>query len=217
MINKKAVIDMILERKLVAILRGLDEEKLLPVAQALYDGGVRAIECTFDHKRSDCIEFNCRMIKTLADHFGDTMYIGAGTVLTAEEAKAAVDAGAAFIISPNVDVSVIEETGRLGAVSMPGAMTPTEIVNAWNAGADLVKLFPAGELGAGYAKAVKAPLKHIPMLAVGSITPENIPDFLKAGICGFGVGSPILPKAAVESGDWDAIRRRAEEFIKVLG
>jgi 2-dehydro-3-deoxyphosphogluconate aldolase/(4S)-4-hydroxy-2-oxoglutarate aldolase len=100
---------------------------------------------------------------------------------------------------------------------MPGALTPTEIVSAWDAGAHFVKLFPAGELGIGYIKAVRAPLHHIPMLAVGGVEPGNIADYLKAGISGFGVGSPLLPKADIERGNYSAITERARAFVDAIG
>jgi len=214
MIDVNNVIQSVYEGKVVAILRGVREDQLIPIAEALYAGGIRMIECTFDHSRADCIEANCRMISMLAEHFAGRMHVGAGTVLTAEEAEAAVRAGGEFIISPNVDEKVIARTRELGAVSMPGALTPTEIVNAWKAGAHFVKVFPAGDLGVSYMKSVRAPLRHIPMLAVGGITPENIPDFIKAGACGFGVGSPLLPSDAVEKGDYEAIARRAAQFVE---
>lgn len=216
MIETQAVIGRIRAHKLIAIVRGLPEDKLLRVADALYEGGVRAIECPFDHRREDCVSYGAAMIALLAGRAGADMDVGSGTVLTAAEARATVEAGGRFVISPNVSAEVIRETVRLGAVSMPGAMTPTEIVSAWEAGAHFVKLFPAGDLGAGYVKAVRAPLAHIPMLAVGGITPENMADFLKAGVCGFGVGSPILPKAALESGDYKAIAARARQFVEAL-
>lgn len=214
MIDTEKIISAVYEGKVVAILRGVQEDKLIPVAEALYEGGIRMIECTFDHSREDCIEANCRMIAALAKHFAGRMHVGAGTVLTAEEVDATVQAGGEFIISPNVDEAVIRRTRELGAVSMPGALTPTEIVSAWRAGAHFVKLFPAGDLGAGYMKSVRAPLKHIPMLAVGGITPENIPEFTGAGAVGFGVGSPLLPRDAVEKGDYRTVADRARKFVE---
>ena len=213
MIETAAVIERIRAGRIIAILRGVPQEKLGFIADALYEGGVRAIECTFDHRREDCVAANARMIAYLARHAGETMDVGSGTALTEEEVNATVEAGGRFVISPNVNADVIRETARLGAVSIPGAMTPTEIVSAWEAGAHFVKLFPAGELGAGFVKAVRAPLSHIPMLAVGGVTPENIPEFMKAGICGFGIGSPLLPKADIEAGSYAAITERARRFM----
>ena len=216
MFETQSVIERIRSHRLIAIVRGLPEDKLLRVADALYEGGVRAIECPFDHRRDDCLDYGASMVALLAGHAANDMDVGSGTVLTVAEARATVEAGGRFVISPNVSADVIHETVRLGAVSMPGAMTPTEIVSAWVAGAHFVKIFPAGDLGAGYVKAIRAPLAHIPMLAVGGITPENMADFLKAGVCGFGVGSPILPKAALESGDYKAITTRARQFVEAL-
>lgn len=213
MIDTERIVKKVSEGKIIAILRGMPVDKLLPVADALYEGGIRMIECTFDHSREDCIEANCKMISQLVEHFEGRMDVGAGTVLTVEEVEATVKAGGSFIISPSVDEAVIKKTRELGAVSMPGALTPTEIVNAWKAGAHYVKIFPAGDLGAGYVKSVRAPLKHIPMLAVGGITPENIPDYLACGVSGFGVGSPLLPKADIEKGNYAAITERAAKFI----
>ena len=214
MIDTEKVIAGVYEGKVVAILRGVQEDRLIPIAEALYEGGIRMIECTFDHSREDCIEANCRMISRLSEHFAGRIHVGAGTVLTTEEVDATVKAGGEFIISPNVDEEVIRHTREIGAVSMPGALTPTEIVNAWKAGAHFVKVFPAGDMGVSYIKSVRAPLKHIPMLAVGGIMPENIPDYMRAGVCGFGVGSPLLPKDAVEKGDYKAISARARQFVE---
>ena len=213
MIDTAAVIERIRAGRIIAILRGVPQEKLGFIADALYEGGVRAIECTFDHRREDCIAANAHMIEYLARHAEDRMVVGSGTALTVEEARVTVEAGGCFVISPNVNGNVIHEAVRLGAVSIPGAMTPTEIVAAWEAGAHFVKLFPAGNLGAGYIKAIRAPLSHIPMLAVGGVTPENMPDYLRAGICGFGIGSPLLPKADIEAGNYAAITERARRFM----
>ena len=159
---------------------------------------------------------NQRLISALVSRFEGRMQIGAGTVLSDAEAEAAVDAGAGFIISPGADEAVIRATRRLGAVSIPGAYTPTEIVAAWNAGADFVKLFPAGDMGPGYIKAIRAPLAHIPMLAVGSVTRENIPLLLKSGVCGFGIGGSLLSKALIDAGDYEAIRLRAQEYSRLV-
>ncbi len=211
------VIGRIRESKIIAILRGVPEEKLGFIADALYEGGVRAIECTFDHRREDCVVANARMIAFLARHAAGAMDVGSGTALTPDEARATVDAGGCFVISPGVSEAVIAETVRLGAVSIPGAMTPTEIAAAWQAGAHFVKIFPAGALGADYVKAVRAPLSHIPMLAVGGVTPENIPDFVKAGVLGFGVGSPLLPAADVGAGNYAAITERTRRFMAAVG
>lgn len=144
------------------------------------------------------------------------MVVGCGTALTVQEVEASVEAGGQIVISPNVDVSVIAKTKALGAISMPGALTPTEIVTAYNAGADIVKLFPAGTLGVPYIKAVRGPLGYIPMSAVGGVRPETIADFLNVGVCGFGVGGELVKKEFVRSGDVNALTSRAREFVHAI-
>ena len=202
--------------KIIAIMRNMPGDKLLAAADALYEGGIRVIECTFDHSRSDCIDAGAAAIGALAAHLDGRMVIGAGTVLTISEARAAVEAGARVIVSPNVNAAVITEARALGAVAIPGAMTPTEIAAAWEAGAHYVKLFPAGSLGVEYINAVRAPLSHIPLLAVGGIEPEHIRAYLAAGISGFGIGSPLLPKAAIEAGNFSEITKRARTFVEAI-
>lgn len=214
--NRETMKNALRESRLVVIARGMEAAKMIDVAEALYSGGVRVLECTFDHWREDCVAANQRLISALVSRFEGRMQIGAGTVLSDAEAEAAVDAGAGFIISPGADEAVIRATRRLGAVSIPGAYTPTEIVAAWNAGADFVKLFPAGDMGPGYIKAIRAPLAHIPMLAVGSVTRENIPLLLKSGVCGFGIGGSLLSKALIDAEDYEAIRLRAQEYSRLV-
>ena len=214
MIDTQSIIQCVYDEKMIAILRGVREEWLLKVADTLYEGGIRMMECTFDHADPDCIRSNCKKIEMLAKHFDGLVHIGAGTVLKSEEVDATIDAGGKFIISPNVDTRVIGRTRELGAVSIPGALTPTEIVDAWNAGAHFVKIFPAGSFGAKYIKAVRAPLKHIPMLAVGGIERDEMKDYLAAGVCGFGMGSQLLPKKFVESQSYDRLRLHVQSFVE---
>ena len=144
--------------KLVAILRHVPTEKLDGVVEALMAGGVRVLEFTFDHDRADCVKENAEKIRHTVEKYGGRVLVGCGTALTVQEVEAAGDAGACLVISPNVDYGVIRRTRQLGMVSMPGALTPTEIVAAHGAGADIVKLFPAGTLGVSYIKAVRGPV-----------------------------------------------------------
>ena len=204
------------QTRLVAILRGVRNEIAVDVAAALYEGGVRALEFTFDHDDPDCVARNCERIHAVRSRFPDDLLVGCGTALTVQDVEAACDAGACLVISPNVDLGVIRRTRQLGMVSMPGALTPTEIVAAYQAGADIVKLFPAGELGLGYIKAVRGPLGYIPMSAVGGVKPENVKEFLDAGVCGFGVGGQLVLSSAVKSGDDAAIEARAREFTQAI-
>ena len=214
MAERESIKQLIRETRLIVIARGMEPQRMLDAAEALYAGGVRLQECTFDHWREDCEQANCRLISALTERFSGRMRIGAGTVLTVREAEAAVDAGASFLISPGADEKVIVRTREMGAVSIPGALTPTEIVAAWQAGADFVKLFPVGALGPGYVKAVRAPLAHIPMLAVGGVTLENIPAFLKSGVSGFGIGGSILSGAA--TGDLNSITETARAYVQAV-
>lgn len=213
---KETVIQAVEKYKLVAILRGVPEEKLIRVAQALYDGGVRLLEITYSPDGSVSNEETARRIGLLVKEFAGRMYIGAGTVLTREQVRLTKEAGGLFIISPNVDEAVIRETCALGLVSMPGALTPTEICNAHSFGADFVKLFPAGDMGVGYVKSVKAPLSHIKMLAVGGINEKTIASYLRTGVCGFGIGSNIVNKKMVEENDYQGITALAREFMAVI-
>ena len=209
-------LELIRRERLVAILRNVPLERVDGVVAALISGGVRVLEFTFDHNRAEYLKENSAKIRRAAERFGDRVVVGCGTALSVQEVEAAHEAGAELVISPDVNVEVIRAARRLGMVSMPGALTPTEIVTAWEAGADIVKLFPAGELGLGYIKAVRGPLCHIPMSAVGGVKPENVRDFLNAGVCGFGVGGQLVLADAVRSGDDAAIERRAREFTQAI-
>ena len=204
------------KHRLVAILRGVPLERANGVIEALVRGGVRVLEFTFDHDRKDCLAENAAKIRRAVERYGDRVLVGCGTALTVQEVDAAHEAGACLVISPNVDEAVIRRARELGMVSMPGALTPTEIVRAWELGADIVKLFPAGELGLSYIKAVRGPLAHIPMSAVGGVKPENVEDFLNAGVCGFGVGGQLVLPAAVRGGDDAAIEARARAFTEAI-
>lgn len=211
--NKTDVINKILEEKVIVIVRGLKDEDIIPFAQAVYDGGIRAIELTYNASNPDEDVKNADNIKRLVEHFGDKMLIGAGTVLKENQVELTKKAGGQFIISPDANLSIIKKTCELGMVSIPGALTPTEVQAAHLAGADFVKLFPINVLGAGYVKDLKAPLSHIKMLAVGGINENNIEEFLKAGAVGFGIGSNIVNKQLIEAGDFKAITNLAKNFL----
>ena len=216
MMTHHDVVEAIKREKLVAILRGVPMERLEGVVGALVRGGVRILEFTFDHDKPERVQENAAKIHRAVELYGDSVLVGCGTALTVQDVEAACDAGACLVISPNVDLGVIRRTRQLGMVSMPGALTPTEIVAAYQAGADIVKLFPAGELGLGYIKAVRGPLGYIPMSAVGGVKPENVKEFLDAGVCGFGVGGQLVLSSAVKSGDDAAIEARAREFTQAI-
>ena len=215
-ITHEQALERIRKEKLVAILRGVPMDRIDGVVSALVRGGVRVLEFTFDHNEPDYLAANAAKIRYTVEKYGDQVLVGCGTAVNVAEVEAAYEAGACLVISPNVDMAVIRRTNQLGMVSMPGALTPTEIVAAHDMGADIVKLVPAGELGLGYIKAVRGPLVHIPMSAVGGVKPENVGEFLDAGVCGFGVGSQIVLTKAVKSGDDAAIEARAREFTDAI-
>ena len=216
MIHHDEALSVIQRKRLVAILRGVPMERVDGVVAALLEGGVRVLEFTFDHGRAGAIADNQEKIRHVVSAYGDQVVVGCGTALSVEEVEAAHAAGACLTITPNVNPDVIRRSRELGMVTMPGALSPTEIELAWRSGAAIVKLFPAGELGLGYIKAVRGPLGFIPMSAVGGVQPENVADFLSAGVCGFGVGSPLVVPSAVRSGDDAVILARARAFTGAI-
>lgn len=153
-------------------------------------------------------------IRSIHDALEGKVYVGAGTVLTREQVDLAKEAGALYIITPSTNPDVIRYAKEQGLVTMPGAMTPSEVVEAYEAGADFVKIFPVGNLGAAYIKAVKAPLSHIPILAVGGVNEKNIAEFLRMGAVGAGVGGNLVNTQWIKNGEFDKITALAEEFVK---
>lgn len=214
--TRQSALDLIGQTKILAVLRGIPMERTLDVARALYLGGVRAIEYTFDHDGSRCVEQTTAQVRLVTAEFGDSLLVGCGTVLSVQEAEAAYAAGARILVSPNVNENVIHRTKELGAASMPGAMTPTEILRAFDAGADRVKLFPANFLGPDYIRAVRGPLRHIPMTAMGGINLHNIEAFLDAGVSAFGVGGELASAGMVASRDWAGITGNAQRFVRAI-
>ena len=208
------VIKRTFEERLIAIMRGMEEDKILPLAEALYNGGFRMIEVTFNLKDPDNYSATGRAISALARRFGEDMLAGAGTVVNPELVDIACDAGALYIVSPNINIDVIKRTRELDLVSVPGAFTPSECMIAHEAGADFIKLFPAGEIGPGYLKSIKAPLSHLHFVVTGGINEKNIPDFLKAGAAGFGVGGNIVNKDWIDAGEFGKITDLAKKYVQ---
>ena len=205
----------ILEEKVIAIVRGVETAQCMKVAEALYAGGIRLMEVPFNAKAPESDETTAACIAALAEKYQETMLVGAGTVLNVRQVELTAKAGGRYIIAPNVDVNVIRRTVELGMVSMPGAMTPTEIVTAHEAGAGFVKLFPAANLGTDYIKAVRAPLSHIQLLAVGGVSEKNFADFLKAGAVGAGVGGNLANRTWIETGEFDKITEVARQLVEI--
>jgi 2-dehydro-3-deoxyphosphogluconate aldolase / (4S)-4-hydroxy-2-oxoglutarate aldolase len=180
------VLSTILNTKIVAIIRGAAPVDVLPIVKSLYEGGIRAVEITLNSKNA------LAAIENVVSEMGDYMMVGAGTVLDAESARASLLSGAKFILSPTLDKDTIQMTKRYGAVSIPGALTPTEIFQAYQSGADLVKVFPASSFGPGYLKDIHGPLPQIPLLPTGGVDVNNIGAYLKAGAAGVAVASSLV-------------------------
>lgn len=200
--------------RLIAIVRGIPSRQMRPLAQALLSGGIDCMEVTFDQRKGP--EDTCAAINDLCQSFGDRLFVGAGTVMTLEQVRLAAQAGARYIISPNTDEAVITQTKELGLLSLPGAMTCSEIARADQAGADMVKVFPAAALGVNYWKAITAPLKHIPMMAVGGISTENIADFDRAGAIAFGIGGKLVDARLLAQGRFDEVERMARQYVTLI-
>ena len=212
--SRSDVIELIEKEKLIVIVRGVAEEKIIPLADALYSGGVRVMEITYPMGGDP--SSTARMIRSLSEHMDGKMCIGAGTVLTPEQVELTANAGGKFIISPNTCTEVIKKTVELELVSIPGALTPSEAVTAHNAGADFVKLFPITSLGTSYVKAVMAPLSDIKFSAVGGVDKNNIKDYINSGISCFGIGSNIIDKDCVKHGNFDKITELARSYLNII-
>lgn len=212
----KDAYNVILKEKVVAIVRGFDPETVLELAKAYVSGGIRCIEVTFDQTSTQNQKRTADTIRLLKDTLGDDICVGAGTVMTVEQVRMAAEAGAEYMISPNVDKDVIRETKRLGMISIPGAMTPSEIAAAYKMGADIIKLFPANEVGLSYIKAIKAPLKHIPIMATGGVRPANAADYLAAGSSALGVGGDLVNKIWIAAGEFDKIAQAAKAYVEAV-
>ncbi len=210
---REEVIAKIQEEKIIAIVRGVGAEACRKVADALYEGGIRLMEITFDQKDPASFAATGGAIRAIGEAYAGRMLVGAGTVTSVELVELAASAGARYIISPDVNVDVIRRTRELEMVSLPGAMTPTEVMTAHNAGADFVKLFPAGNLGVSYIKAIRAPISHVKLLAVGGVNEDNVAEFLHAGLVGAGVGGNLANKKWIEAGEYHKITETARKLV----
>jgi 2-dehydro-3-deoxyphosphogluconate aldolase / (4S)-4-hydroxy-2-oxoglutarate aldolase len=207
MMQRELGLQEIERTRIVAIVRGVEEQHIVSVAEALLQGGVTVMEVTLNTPGA------LRMIGQLQHKFGNDMYIGAGTVLDLDDAERAVEAGASFLVTPNMDEEVIRWSKQQGIPIFPGALTPTEIVKAWKAGATAVKVFPSASLGLTYIKELMGPLNHIPMMAVGGVTEENIREFLQIGCYGLGIGGSLINLKEIQAGNFRWITEKAAKLI----
>ncbi len=210
--EKRQVFEGMLNQGLIPVIRVASAEEAIQVSDAIREGGATFIEITMS------VPGALDVIRGLARRYGDEIVLGAGTVLDAETGRAALLAGAQFIISPTVNLDLIALARRYGAVVIPGAMTPTEILGAWNAGADMVKVFPAAQLGGPeYIKAVRAPLPQILLVPTGGVNLRNAGAFIKAGATALGVGGELVDKKAVKENNFRVIMENTRAFLKMIG
>lgn len=195
---------------IVAVVRAAESAQLVQVVEAISKGGIRSIEITLTTPGA------LEVIRTCAERFRGRVLIGAGTVLDPETARAAILVGAEYIVAPALNPEVIALCRRYGKVVIPGALTPTEILSAWERGADIVKVFPATAFGPRYFRDIKGPLPHIDLLPTGGVSLENAADFIQAGACAIAVGSNLVREKAVTEGRFDAITEIAKQFVDAV-
>lgn len=210
------VIESLKKYKFISILRNVSPEYSADVIKALYDGGVRIFEVTFNPSKDNTIEDTQKIIKDIYSLYGNTVVAGAGTVITMEFAEAAYDAGAKFLVSPCTSKSIIDFAKEHNIISIPGAYTPNEILNAYNMGADIVKIFPVAPDEIGYLKNVLAPLSHIPFIPTGGVNVNTIKPFLDLGAVAVAAGASVFTKEMAESGDFETITKRAREHVEQI-
>ena len=208
--DKQQVMDGIKECGIVAVVRGKSDDLVLKAVRAALDGGVNVIEITFTVPNA------LEIIRRLASEIGDDVILGAGTVLTPEAAANAVEAGARFIVSPSTHPAVIEAAKSAGVASCPGALTPTEVITAWQAGADVIKIFPANVMGSKYLKDLHGPFPDIPFMPTGGVNLETAREYLANGAVALGVGGDLINAQLMESGDFEEITGRARRFRQVI-
>lgn len=204
--TKQTVLDQILETGVIAIMRANSSDQLLSAAEAILAGGVSAIEVTMTTPNA------MDVIRQATTRFGKEVLFGVGSVLDSETARAAILAGAQFVVCPTLNLGTIQICNRYSVPVMPGAYTPTEILTAWEAGADVVKVFPASVGGPSFIKAIKGPLPHIQLAAVGGVNNETTADFFRAGVCVVGVGGELVNQKLLDSQDFATITERARKF-----
>jgi 2-dehydro-3-deoxyphosphogluconate aldolase/(4S)-4-hydroxy-2-oxoglutarate aldolase len=208
--TKEAQLQRVLDCGIVAVVRSPDSQKLVETARALADGGVSVVEITMTVP--DALD----VVRQVRKAFGDRLLLGAGTILDAETCRAALLAGAEYIVAPTLNLDVIRQCRRYNKLVMPGAFTPTEILTAWEAGADIVKVFPADVVGPAFFKAMRGPLPQVRLMPTGGVDLTTAAAFLKAGACCLGVGGQLVEPRAVAEGDFERIRELAKQYVAVV-
>ncbi|UZJ79500.1 bifunctional 4-hydroxy-2-oxoglutarate aldolase/2-dehydro-3-deoxy-phosphogluconate aldolase [Fictibacillus sp. KU28468] len=210
MLPKVKLLQELTESGIIAVIRRMPRGQIIPIAESLVDGGVSAIEVTVDSPDAFLV------IEELSDQLKGRAIVGAGTVIDSESARLAIQSGAEFLFSPSLHEEVIRMALRYGKVVMPGVMTPSEMIQAIEWGADMVKLFPASVLGAQYVKDVKAPFPHVPVVPTGGIHLDNAASYIEAGAAAVGAGGSLVHAEAVQTKDYTRIQRTAEQFVSIV-
>jgi 2-dehydro-3-deoxyphosphogluconate aldolase/(4S)-4-hydroxy-2-oxoglutarate aldolase len=208
--SKQSNLSRVLDCGVVAILRSPSGEMLGEVAEALLSGGVEVIEITFTVPKAH------KVLEQVADRLGDKILLGAGTVLDTETARTALLAGAEFIVAPTVSREVIQLCRRYDKMVMPGALTPTEVLCAWEAGADIVKVFPSDFTGPGYLKALLGPLPQVRLMPTGGVNLKTAAEFLRAGACALGIGGALADPKAIAARDFAKIESLARQYVEIV-
>jgi 2-dehydro-3-deoxyphosphogluconate aldolase/(4S)-4-hydroxy-2-oxoglutarate aldolase len=211
MSDKSAVIQEIRRTGIIPVVRAQSAEEAMKAIDAIREGGISILEITMT------VPGAIGVIEQVSARYGSDALVGAGTVLDGETARACILAGARFVVSPSLNVETIEVCRRYGIAVMPGALTPTEVVQAWSVGADFVKVFPAGAVGgASYIKSLKAPLPQIELIPTGGVSLKTAADFIKAGASALGVGADLVDVKAIREGRQHVITERAREFLRIV-
>src|SRR5690349_3009923 len=208
--SKETQLRRVLDCGIVAVVRSPDSRQLVEVARALADGGVSVVEITMS------VPGALDVVRQVRDALGDRVLLGAGTVLDPETARAALLAGAEYLVAPTVNLDVIRLCQRYDKLVMPGAFTPTEILTAWEAGADIVKVFPAEVLGPAFFKALRGPLPQVRLMPTGGVDLATAAGFLKAGACCLGIGSQLVEPKAIAERNFDRIRDLARQYTALV-
>ncbi len=209
--QKNAILNTLIDVGVVPIVRTSSAESAIKSIEAVYNGGIRSAEITMT------VPGAIKALEKLADQFGDKMILGAGTVLDPETCRACILAGAQFIVTPALNIATIALSRRYSKPIFPGALTPTEVIAAWEAGADAVKIFPASAMGgAKYIKALKGPLPQVEMIPTGGVNLDTAADFLKAGACAVAVGSELIDAATIKAGKYEVFEARAKQYLEVV-
>ncbi len=209
--DKQQVLAFIKDVGIVPVIRTPSAESAVRTIEAIYAGGIRAAEITMT------VPGAVKALEKVADQFGDKIVLGAGTVLDPETARICMLAGAEFFVTPCLKLSTIEMARRYGKVIIPGALTPTEVLTAWEAGADIVKVFPCGNVGGpAYIKALKAPLPQIELIPTGGVNLQTAGEFLKAGACAVAVGAELVDAKTIKEGKYEVFEQRARQFLEVI-